>query len=97
MKYRILEKEGSRFYIQCKRKYWFWVDTYVHGRKLRERIRDFASDEFKLWYEDYKSAKENQDRMIKYSITLTSLSKHGPKIYDIVDMDSEEDIFTRLI
>tara|TARA_R110000824_G_scaffold301280_3_gene489293 strand:- start:2579 stop:2872 length:294 start_codon:yes stop_codon:yes gene_type:complete len=97
MKYRILEKEGDKFYIQCKRKYWFWVGTYEHGKRLRERMGDFGSAGFKVYYSDYKSAKENQDRLIKYMLEIITLRKNGPKIHDIVDMDNEEDVFVGVL
>jgi hypothetical protein len=96
MKYRILE-EDAKFYIQYKRKYWMWLGIYDHGKRLRERMGDFGSDSFRVWYKDYNMAKEHQDRLIKYTLEIKTIRKNGPKIHDLVDMDSEEDVFMQVI
>jgi|TARA_R110002126_G_scaffold260897_1_gene403869 hypothetical protein len=96
MKFRILQKEVTRFYIQYKRKYWLWCNIYDYGNKIKRKVDTRYSQDFEVYYDNYKSAKEHQDRLIKYTMEHMSKRRRIPVVHDLVDMDKNE-VFVRSI
>ena len=92
MKFRILEKDGgNKFFVQYRRKFWFWIDAHEYGEALSVKVSNYAS--FPRWQKTYKEAKDDLDAIVKLKLAYDKRFRSKKVIRDFIDLDKASDKF----